>query len=253
MFNIYFHTADNVVYKRVANNEVITNDGGFITNIGGVVKTFMNGQEVPVPEVLYNEVGTAYRYVENFYKLGAKLAKKNGVYKAKKAKGALIRVFTVRSKAQIDSVINGFKEADLMIPEDGFLVQNVVGGEYYTQTREYLEQNYTLVRHEGIYDVYESKGNEQSWVYCDFNIFGALWDGIEFLTTPMINITNPNDCYGCNYIRWWGDDGTPGTYLVVGFFRACGTKFYPQPFAVPVGVQEAGFNPPKELLEQEVA
>ena len=231
------------------NPDEVTNEGGFITNIDGKVVAFMNGKRVRVPKVLYNEVGRPYYYISNLKELGKKMARKHGVWKC--SKNQPIRVYKVITEADIKSIINGVQEAaGLTVTEDTCLVQNIIGGEFYVQTKEYLSENYSLVRSEGICDVYEYTGDIQEWTYCEINIFAALWGGIQFLATPMLRIDNPKDVYGCNYIRFWGDDQTVGTHVVLAFFRACGTQFFSAPLAMPVSVQKATFTPPKSLLRQ---
>ncbi|MBQ7285253.1 MAG: hypothetical protein IJW72_03265 [Alphaproteobacteria bacterium] len=234
---------------RWVNPDEVTNEGGFITNIDGKVVAFMNGERVRVPKVLYNEVGRPYYYISNLKELGEKMARKHGVWKC--SKNQPIRVYKVVTEADIKSIINGVQEAaGLTVTEDTCLVQNIIGGEFYVQTKEYLNENYSLVRSEGICDVYEYTGDIQEWTYCEINIFAALWGGIQFLATPMLRIDNPKDVYGCNYIRFWGDDQTVGTHVVLAFFRACGTQFFSAPLAMPVGVHKATFDPPKSLLRQ---
>ena len=234
---------------RWVNSDEVTNEGGFITNIDGKVVAFVNGKKVKVPRVLYNEVGRAYYYISNLKELGAKMARKHGVWKC--SKNQPIRVYKVKTNADVESVINGVREAaGLSVDENSCLVQNIIGGEFYVQTKEYLNHNYSFVRNEGICDVYEYTGDIQEWTYCEINIFAALWGGIQFLATPMLRIDNPKDVYGCNYIRFWGDDQTVGTHVVLAFFRACGTLFFSAPLAMPVGVREATFEPPKSLRRQ---
>lgn len=234
---------------RWVNSDEVTNEGGFITNIDGKVVAFVNGKKVKVPRVLYNEVGRAYYYISNLKELGTKMARKHGVWKC--SKNQPIRVYKVKTNADVESVINGVREAaGLSVDENSCLVQNIIGGEFYVQTKEYLNHNYSFVRNEGICDVYEYTGDIQEWTYCEINIFAALWGGIQFLATPMLRIDNPKDVYGCNYIRFWGDDQTVGTHVVLAFFRACGTLFFSAPLAMPVGVREATFEPPKSLRRQ---
>ena len=248
VLNKVFHTEDQVVFTWVNPSEV-SNVGNFITNIDGKVRAFVNGKSVKVPKVLYNEVDTPYFYIADLPKFAMKQAKKHGVYKA--SKNADIRVYDVTSTEDIKSVINNVTEtAGIVVDENSKLVQNIVGGEFYVQTKEYLAENYTFVRREGIYSVYTYSGEVQEWTFCEINIFAALWGGIQFLATPMLRIDNPKDVYGCNYIRFWGDDQKVGTHKVLAFFRACGSQFYATPFSTPIGVREATFEPPKALKRQ---
>ena len=248
VLNQIFHTKDQKVFLWVT-AEKVENKGCFVTNIDGKVKAFEDGKEIKVPEVLYNEVETAYYYVADLPKFAERMAKKHGVYKA--TKQAPIRVYHVTSTEDIKSIINGVQEAaGLVVDENSVLAQNVIGGEFYVQQKSYLAENYKFNRHEGIYDVYDFAGEVQEWTFCDVNIFAALWGGIQFLATPMLRIDNPKDVYGCNYIRFWGDDQKAGTHRILAFFRACGKQFFATPFSMPVGVREATFEPPKMLQEQ---
>lgn len=246
ILNQVFHTEDGKqTFKWVKESEVEAT-GGFITNIGGQVKAFMDGEEVPVPARLLNEVDTPYIYVANLKEFAAFMARKHGVYTATKT--GKIRVFPNAKAEDIKSIINSVQEAGgLEVDEDHVLVQNVIGGECYVQSKEYLRKNYSFVRQEGMAEIYDFKPAEQQWVYVDVNIYTALWGGIQFLATPMLRVDNPDDIYGCNYIRFWGDDATPGTHRIISFHRACGTKFYSSPLTLPIGYLEAGVEPPKIL------
>ena len=183
ILNQIFHTEDQQVFAWV-NSDKVESTGNFITNIDGVVKAFADGKEIPVPKVLYNEADTPYLYIADLKKLALFMAKKHGVYKA--TKKASIRVYHATSSQDIKSIINGVQEAaGLVVDENSVLVQNVVGGEFYVQTKDYLAKNYKFMRKEGIYDVYDFAGDVQEWVFCDVNIFAALWGGIQFLATPI--------------------------------------------------------------------
>jgi len=244
--NNVFRTAENVVFNRVKENEV-KNEGNFITVRNGKAVALMDGKEVPMPAVLYNEVGVEYFFISSFYEHAKKMAKKHGVYVARKQEP--VRVWkNVKPGEPIQSVFDGFIEHEVDLDDTKVAAQNVVKGEFWGMPKEVLAEKYEFVRSEFDYDLYKPKANvKSSWVYSDVNVFGVLWGGFEFLTTPMINITKPDDCYGCNYIVWWGNDGRMGSYQVLGYFRACGKKFYDQPMAEPKSVLEATFQPPKEL------
>ena len=249
-YNNVFTDKDGRTFKWVEASEV-TENGGYLTNVNGKVVTFFDGKKVRVPKVLFNELGRPYYYISNLRDFGGKMARKHGVWKC--SKNMPIRVYyNVKTSKDIESVINDVREAGggLTVDDNSYLVQNVIGGEFYVQSKEYLKENYSLVKDEGFFGVYEYTGEVQEWTYSDINIFAALWGGIQFLATPMIRIDNPNDVYGCNYIRFWGDDASVGTHVVLAFFRACGTLFYSAPMSMPVGVQEATFRPPKMLLRQ---
>ena len=94
--------------------------------------------------------------------------------------------------------------------------------------------------------MYVPKGNVTSyWTYSDVNTFGVLWGGLEFLTTPMINITDLNDVYGCNYIVWWGNDGKLASYKVLGYFSTEKSEFYDDQMGKPKSVTQTTFQPPR--------
>lgn len=256
ILNKVFRSVEGVEFQRADAKEV-TNVGNFIANFDGQIKCFVAGHEVAVPEILINEVGVKYRYIASekaLYDYAKKLARVNGVKICKKMQEARIRVwFDVEVGQQVESNLNGFTEANGKVMEGGVVVQNLKGGEKWPQTREYLEANYFFVEScEDGTAIYESKGKPTKWVYCEENIFYPKWGGIDFYATPMIKL-DEEDPYGCNYARFWGDDSTVGTYVEVGIFTSCGQKFYDNVRAIPVGIKDAKFNPPEELLEQEVA
>lgn len=244
--NKNFRTAENVMFVKVVEKDV-KNEGNFITVRNGKAVALMDGVEVPMPSVLYNEIGVEYFFISSFYEHGKKMAKKHGVYAAVKQEP--IRVWwNVKPGETIKTVIDGYEEHSVELDDTKVAVQNVIKNEFYAMPKEVLEKKYKFDHHEFDYDLYVPKADAvSSWAYSDVNVFGVLWGGLEFLTTPMINITDENDCYGCNYIVWWGNDGRLSSYKVLGYFRACGTKFYDQPMGEPKSVLEATFQPPKEL------
>lgn len=245
--NKVFRTEDNICFSKISAEDAATFKGNYITVINGKAVAVVDGKEVAMPEVLYNETGVAYLFVD-FYAHGKKMAKKHGVYLAVKQEA--IRVWrNVKAGEPITTIIDGYVEHQVALDDSKVAAQNVIKGEFYAVPKDVLEKKYKFERREFDYDLYVPKAEvATSWVYSDVNVFGVLWGGLEFLTTPMINITDPADCYGCNYVVWWGNDGRLNSYKVLGFFRACGTKFYPLPVAVPVSVAEATFQPPKELF-----
>lgn len=243
--NHTFRTAENVVFTKV-NEKEVQPTGNFITVINNKAVALMDGKKVPMPKVLYNETGVEYFFVD-FYAHGKKMAKKHGVYVARKQEP--IRVWkNIKPGETLKTVIDGYEEHSVELNDTKVVVQNVVKNEFYAIPKTVLEQKYCFDSSAFDYDLYVPKSDAvSSWVYSDVNVFGVLWGGLEFLTTPMINITDENDCYGCNYIVWWGNDGRLSSYKVLGYFRAYGTKFYDQPMGEPKSVLEATFQPPKEL------
>jgi hypothetical protein len=71
--NKNFRTAENVVFTKV-NEKDVQPTGNFITVRNGKAVALMDGKEVPMPEVLYNEIGVDYHFISSFYEH----AKKNG-------------------------------------------------------------------------------------------------------------------------------------------------------------------------------
>lgn len=246
-FNQIFRSENGTVFNKINAAEAENFKGNYITVIDNKAKAVVDGQEVPMPDVLYNEIGVGYHFVD-FYTHGKKMAKKHGVYVAVKQEP--IRVWkNVKPGECIRTVIDGYEEHSIELDENKVAAQNVIKNEFYAIPKDVLEKKYKFDHSEFDYDLYVPKSDATSqWVYSDVNVFGVLWGGLEFLTTPMINITDENDCYGCNYIVWWGNDGRLSSYKVLGYFRACGQKFYAQPMGTPVSVAESSFQPPRVLV-----
>ena len=247
-FNKVFRSENGTVFTKLKRNEVKDFKGNYITVIDDQPIAVVDGKEVPMPSVLFNEIGVAYFFVD-FYQHGLKMAKKHGIYYGVKQEP--IRVWkNIQPGEPIITVIDGYIEHEIpSLDENSVAAQNVVKNEFYAMPKSVLAQKYRFERSEFDYDLYVPKSDVVSqWVYSDVNVYGILWGGFEFLTTPMINITNENDCYGCNYVVWWGNDGRLASYKVVGYFRACGTLFYEQPMSLPVAAAEATFEPPKILV-----
>lgn len=246
-FNKNFRNKENVVFTRISADEIDSFKGNFISVVNGKAIAVCDGNEIPMPSVLYNEIGVDYHFVD-YTEHGLKMAKKHGVYKARKQEP--IRVWwNVKQGEAIKTVIDGYEEHSVKLTEGKVAIQNVVKNEFYAIDINILEQKYQKSHEEFDYELWVPKADAVSdWVYSDVNTYGVLWGGFEFLTTPMINITDINDVYGCNYIVWWGNDGRLSSYLVLGYFRACGKKFYPQPMGGPISVTEASFEPPRVIV-----
>ena len=245
-FNRVFRSENGTIFTKLNSNEVKDFKGNYITVIDNKPVAVVDGKEVPMPSVLYNEIGVGYYFVD-FYEHGKKMAKKHGIYYGVKQEP--VRVWkNVKPGETLKTVIDGYEEHQVKLDKDSVAAQNVIKNEFYAIPKKVLAEKYRFEKSEFDFDLYVPKSDVVSqWVYSDVNVFGILWGGFEFLTTPMINITNESDCYGCNYVVWWGNDGRLASYKVVGYFRACGTLFYEQPMATPVSVQEATFEPPKML------
>ncbi len=245
-FNKVFRDAEGTIFTKIGASEVAKFNGNYITVVDNKIVAVVDGNQVATPEVLYNEIGVEYHLVD-FYAHGVKMAKKHGVYFAVKQEP--IRVWkNVKPGEALRTVIDGYEEHSVVLDDESVAAQNVVKNEFYAIPKKVLAEKYRFDHSEFDYDLYVPKSDAVSqWVYSDINVFGVLWGGIEFLTTPMINISNPNDCYGCNYVVWWGNDGRLSSYRVLGFFRACGTKFYDAYCGDPQSVALSQFQPPKAL------
>lgn len=241
--NKIFRDKDNNVYTRLNADEVANFQGNSISIYGCV----LNGKQVAMPEVLYNEIGVEYHYV-NYAEHGKKMAKKHGVFMAVKQEN--IRVWhNVKPGEKLQSVIDGFVEHEVELKEGFVAAQNVIKGEFYGISKDVLAEKYEFVESQFDYDLYKPKASAvQQWTYSDVNTYGELWGGLEFLTTPMINITKEDDTYGCNYQVFWGWDGKLASYRVLGYFRGCGQVFYPDYEGEPRKVAQATFQPPRVLF-----
>ena len=254
--NQVLHTTNGVKFLRVPAEEV-KEIGNFVTNMRDTIVCIVDGKEVETPKFFINEVGVKYRVIlseKELYDYEKKLAKVGGIRYCKKSGLARIRVwFNVTAGQRVESVLNGFTEADGKVMEDGVQVQDIANGEKWVMEKTYLNDNYIFIEHdeETGTDIYEAKGVVTAWVYCDENIMYPKWGGIDMYATPMLKL-DEKDPYGVNYARFWGDDSKLGTYIEVGIITSCGTKFYDSPWALPVGIREAKFEPPKFMVEQVV-
>lgn len=245
MNNNFFYTLEGVSFLVInAKDEEKFTGKNYLVNKEGRISAFENGNLVETPEILYNEVGVAYRVVQNLYAFAKAKARKNGVYQAVKQEP--IRIWKdIKPGMVIRSIIDGYQEHAVELTDQQLAAQNVIKGEYYGISKQVLAERYKFVRHEGDYDLYEPRADKPTdWVYCDENICCPLWGGIEFITTPMINVSNPTDCYACNFVVWWGNDGRLNSYKVLRYIRGCGTVYYEQHNDVPNPVADAAFVPP---------
>ncbi len=245
-FNKVFRDEQGVVYFKAIADELDKFVGkNVITVLDGKAVAIVDGEMVPLPKVLYNEIGVDYHFIESFYEYGMLCAKKHGVYTAQKTE--TIRVWPkVKPGEKITTVIDGYEEHSVTLDENSVAAQNVLKNEFYAIPKEVLAEKYSYSHSEFDYDVYEPKaGVTSQWVYSSVNVFGVLWGGLEFLTTPMINITNPNDSYGCNFIVWWGNDGKLASYKVLKFISASGDVYKDEVVEAPVKRAAKTFQPPK--------
>ena len=68
-FNKIFRTVDNTVFTKIAAKDVENFKGNYITVINNKPVAVVDGQEVSFPQVLINEIGVEYRFVD-FYQHG---------------------------------------------------------------------------------------------------------------------------------------------------------------------------------------
>ena len=72
-FNKVFRTAEGAVFTKISAAETESFTGNYITVINNKAVAVVNGQEVPMPEILFNEIGVEYHLVD-FYAHGEKMA-----------------------------------------------------------------------------------------------------------------------------------------------------------------------------------
>lgn len=177
---------------------------------GGGVEAIFNGKKVAMPKVLTNEFGVSYKIIE-FKNFGLACRNLFGYVEAKKVEP----VYFISDKpgTPIASVVNGVNEHAAVLKEGEVLVQNAYHGERYKQKRTKLEKGY-LPTDEFVcgYQVWRPKEVVQQWAITDENIVGPLWGSFEFLAKAAINITDPNDIYGCNYDVFAGNDVARGSH-----------------------------------------
>lgn len=179
-------------------------------------EAWINGEQVDFPKTLTNELGVAYMFVD-YAQYGKVCKQVNGYCTAVKVEPVL--VLDVAAGEKIQSVLNGVKEHDTFIEEGFVAVQNMYHGESYSmkvaKLQKLYEYSHTL---EGGIQVWKPKYAVQEWTWTSENIFGVLWGGFEFLAKAMINITDPNDTYGCNYDVFCGDDIANGSHQKLAVF-----------------------------------
>ena len=142
-FNKVFRTAEGTVFTKINASEASTFSGNYITVIDNKAVAVVDGQDVPMPEVLYNEIGVEYHFVD-FYAHGEKMAKKHGVYFAVKQEP--IRVWkNVKPGETIRTVIDGYEEHSVALDENSVAAQNVIKNEFYAIPKKVLEEKYRSV------------------------------------------------------------------------------------------------------------
>ena len=82
-FNKVFRSADGTVFTKLQANEISGFSGNYITVVDNKPIAVVDGKKVPMPAVLFNEIGVPYVFVD-FYEHGRKMAKKHGIYSAVK-------------------------------------------------------------------------------------------------------------------------------------------------------------------------
>ena len=176
------------------------------------------GKQVEFPTHLTNELGVRYMFV-NFKDYGEVCKRVNGYCKAHKVEPILVDT-NAKVGQRVESIVFGVREHDTVLEEGMVLVQNKFHGETYKMKVAKLEQNYELKSCDetGI-EEWVPKNVFQEWTWTRENIVGVLWGSFEFLAGAMININDPEDVYGCNYVVFNGNDVARGSHYVDAVFE----------------------------------
>ena len=203
--------------NRAEMEQLATNAGCgcmYLENIDGrdVPKAVFAGKEVPVPAVVINECGVKYHVISDLASYAEVCKRTYGYMMAQKV--ACIYKLSSKPGDVITTVVNGVQEHTTVIEEGEVKVQNP-GGEAYKMKETKFRKLYEYVEttSEG-YELWRPKQELQMWVKSPINIICPLWGGFEVLVTPLININNPCDIYGCNYVVFYGCDTYEGTHQV---------------------------------------
>ena len=203
---------------------------GYLVNrqySGGGIEAFSSqGKPCQMPRMLYNEFGVPYNFVD-FKTYGLVCKALFGYVEAEKVEPVYLLSDVVGTK--VKSVLGGGNEHEDVLQEGEVMVQNAYHGECYKQKREKLLKNYTPDGEINGIPVYRPKKIVQQWTMTEENIFGPLDGSFEFLAKAMINITNENNVYGCNYAVFAGDDTAIGSHKKL-------RRFLPE---IPVSQKEA--------------
>ena len=191
---------------------------GYIIVRKNVAEAWVNGQKVEFPTHLTNELGVRYMFV-NFKDYGEVCKRVNGYCKAHKVEPILVDT-NAKVGQRVESIVFGVREHDTILEEGMVLVQNKFHGETYKMKVAKLEQNYELESCDetGI-EEWVPKNIVQEWTWTRENVVGVLWGSFEFLAGAMINITDPEDVYGCNYVVFNGNDVAPGSHFIDAVFE----------------------------------
>ena len=186
---------------------------GYIIVRDNVAEAWGNGEQVDFPSHLTNELGVRYMFVD-FKSYGEVCKRVNGYCKAVKVEPVLVDA-SVKEGTPIESIVFGVREHDTILGAGMVLCQNKYHGETYQQNIEKLKKNYELVATDanGIQE-WKPKNVVQEWTWTRENIFAVLWESFEFLSGAMININDPEDVYGCNYVVFNGNDVAPGSHRI---------------------------------------
>ena len=235
--NLTFTTRGGIVLKRINASEIKTFTGNYITVLDSKAIAVVNGKEITMPEILYNENGVGYYFVK-FNDHGMNMAKKYGEYQAIEQK--TFRVWSnEKPGVSFKTIIDGYEELMVKLDENSVAIQDVEKNEFFSILKSDLKENYDYDHTEFDYDVYVPKSGVPSrWVFSDINVFGIHGECLEFFTTPMINITDKTDCYGYNFIDWWGNEGKLPRYRPLGYKSASDDYFDTQ-------THRSSLQPPK--------
>lgn len=177
---------------------------------------YFDGEIAKTPRVLINECGVTYHLIDSVAVYGEICKRTKGYMQAQKV--ACIYRLPAKVGDKITTVVNGVQEHTTVIEEGEVKVQNP-GGEAYKMKEAKLRKSYEYAEttEEG-YELWKPKDELQAWTKSELNIICILWGGFEVLVTPLININNPQDVYGCNYQVFYGSDTTVGTHQVRKIF-----------------------------------
>ncbi len=180
--NRLLRTPEGAVLCNLKEDEIANFKGDYITVINDNITAVANNKKIATPKKLTNEIGIEYLFVGDFNLYGKQMAQKHGIFFA-------------------------FQQDDQSLPSDREAKETSL----YARKDELCEiprvkkvPQYKLVGYKHDADFFASVPDKISrWVYSDANIFSVLDGKIQFLSTPMINITDPFNCQVSDNINWW--------------------------------------------------
>ncbi len=210
-------------------------------------EAWMDGKQISFPTTLWNEMGVAYHFVD-FKTYGYICKETHGYYMARKVEP--IYLLNAKEGEAVQAVVNGVKEHETVLKKGEVKVQNMYHGETYKMKLKNLFRLYTYseTTPEGI-QIWKPKDEEQMWTFTKENIFGILWGGFEFLAKAMINITDHDDIYGCNFEVFNGTDLAKGSHVKTKLFLPMNPQNMSREISSRV---QAGYALPQEAIPKTV-